>query len=98
MPGQPLLLAELGRLASVQKGANVTMQLQAPGLTLLAQGQALESGGIGDRIQVLNPTSHAVVEAEVIASDRVRVAPGTAPVQQSASQPVQLAFIRNPEP
>jgi len=39
-----------------------------------------------------------VVEAEVIASDRVRVAPGTTPVQQTGSQPVQLAFIRNSEP
>jgi flagella basal body P-ring formation protein FlgA len=98
MPGQPLLLSELGRLAAVQKGARVTMQLQAPGLTLLAQGEALESGGVGDTIQVLNPTSRAVVDAEVISSDRVRVAPGTTPVQQTGSQPVQLAFIRNSEP
>ena len=98
MPGQPLLLSELGRLATVQKGAHVTMELQAPGLILLAQGLAQQSGGIGDRIPVLNPTSHAVVEAEVIASDRVRVAPGTVPTQQTGGQPMQLAFIRNSEP
>ena len=101
MPGQPLLLAELGRLAAVQKGAHVTMQLQAPGLTLLAQGQALESGGIGDRIQVLNPTSHVVVEAEVVAPDRVRVTPGTTPVTQAGARPVQLSsnsFVRNSDP
>jgi flagella basal body P-ring formation protein FlgA len=98
LPGQPLPLADLGRLAAVQKGARVTMELQAPGLALLAQGLALEPGGIGDRIQVLNPTSHAVVEAEVVAADRVRVAPGTIPTQQTGAQPVQLAFIRNSEP
>jgi flagella basal body P-ring formation protein FlgA len=103
MPGQPLLLSEIGRLAAVQKGMHVTMELHAPGLTLQAQGQALQSGGIGDTIQVLNPTSHAVVEAEVIASDRVRIAPGTIPMQQTGTQPnggqpMQLAFIRNSEP
>ncbi len=98
LPGQPLLLSQLGRLATVQRGAHVTMQLQAPGLVLLAQGVAQESGGVGDHIQVLNPTSHAVVEAEVVASDRVRVAPGTVPTQQTGGQPMQLAFIRNSEP
>jgi flagella basal body P-ring formation protein FlgA len=97
-PGQPLALSDLGRLAAVQKGARVTMELQAPGLALFAQGQALEPGGIGDRIRVLNPTSHAVVDAEVIAADRVRVAPGTIPTQQTSGQQVQLAFIRNSEP
>jgi flagella basal body P-ring formation protein FlgA len=98
MPGQPLLLSELGRLAAVQKGAHVAMQLQAPGLTLLAQGQALESGGIGDTIRVLNPTSRAVVEAEVVAADRVRVAPGTVPVEPTGAPPAQFAFVRNVEP
>lgn len=101
MPGQPLLLAELGHLAAVQKGAQVTMQLEAPGLTLLAQGVALESGGIGDRIQVLNPNSRAVVEAEVVAPDRVRVAPGSTPVLQAGSRPQQFganAFVRTRTP
>ena len=101
MPGQPLLLSELGRLAAVQQGARVTMQLDAPGLMLMAQGQALESGGIGDRIQVLNPSSHAVVQAEVVAPDRVRVAPGTEPLMQGTGRGVQLssnAFVRNSEP
>ena len=98
MPGQPLLLSDLGRLAAVQRGAHVTMQLQAPGLTLLAQGQALEPGGIGDTIKVLNPTSHAVMEAEVIAADRVRVAPGTVPVEQTGGAPAQFAFVRSAEP
>jgi len=56
------------------------MQLLAPGLLLLAQGQALESGAVGERIQVLNPASRAVVEAEIVGRDRVRVAPGSVPL------------------
>lgn len=76
LPGQPLLLADLGRPIVVTKGAQVEMLLQAPGMSLAALGQALEPGSIGGHISVLNPASGAVVEAEVIASDQVRVAPG----------------------
>ena len=99
--GQPMLLAELGHLAAIQKGAQVAMMLETAGLALLAQGVALEPGGIGDRIQVLNPTSRAVVEAVVIAPDRVRIAPGSAPLMQAGNRPQQLganAFVRTSVP
>ena len=39
----------------------------------------MEAGAIGERIRVLNPVSRAVVEAEVIGPDRVRVAPDAMP-------------------
>lgn len=79
-PGRPLLLADLRRPDAVSKGARVAMQLLAPGLLLLAQGEALESGPVGARIPVLNPGSRAVVEAEIIGRDRVRVAQGSTPI------------------
>ena len=63
------------RPALVQRGANVQMQLQAPGISLVAQGVAMDSGATGERIRVLNPSSRAVVEAEVIGPGRVRVTP-----------------------
>ena len=81
--GQPLLLAELMRPSMVQKGAVVLMALDSPGISLTAQGQALEPGAVGERIRVLNPASRAVVEAEVIGPDRVRVAPGAQPLRTS---------------
>ena len=40
--GQPLMVSELMRPSMVQKGAAVTMLLDSPGITLSAQGQALE--------------------------------------------------------
>lgn len=86
--GQPMVLAELARPLAVVKGATVVMQLTAPGVQLLGQGRALEQGGIGDRIQVLNPASRAIVEAEIIGRDRVRVAPGSTPLQQGGAQVV----------
>jgi flagella basal body P-ring formation protein FlgA len=81
--GQPLPLAEMTRPSMVQKGATVLMALNSPGIALTAQGQALEPGAIGERIRVLNPVSHAVVEAEVIGPDQVRVAPGALPIRTS---------------
>jgi flagella basal body P-ring formation protein FlgA len=75
--GQPLIKTELTQPSMVQKGARVLMQFDSPGISLTGQGQALETGAIGERIRVLNPTSRAVVEAEVTGPDRVRVAPNS---------------------
>jgi len=83
-PGQPLLANDLMHPSVVIKGATVLMMLDSPGITLTAQGQAVESGAIGERIRVLNPSSRAAVEAEVIGPDRVRVAPSVLPMKVSA--------------
>ena len=65
------------------------MQLSTGGLSLSAQGQALESGALGERIQVLNPASRAVLEVEIVGPDRVRVTAGSAPVIQTGQQRAQ---------
>ena len=90
-PGQPLALAELIRPLLVAKGARVTMQLQAPGLSVSAVGQAIEGGGAGERIRVLNTTSRAVLEADVVGPDLVRIAPGTVPTVQPTGLPLRQA-------
>ncbi|MDR3536702.1 MAG: flagellar basal body P-ring formation chaperone FlgA [Acetobacteraceae bacterium] len=74
-PGQPLATADLALPTMVQRGALVQMGLQSPGLSLVGQGIAMDSGATGERIRVLNPTSHAVLEAEVVGPGLVRVAP-----------------------
>jgi flagella basal body P-ring formation protein FlgA len=83
-PGLPLLSGELMRPSMVMKGATVLMVLDSPGITLTAQGQAMEAGAIGERIRVLNPVSRAVVEADVIGPERVRVAPNGMPLKVSS--------------
>ena len=88
MPGQAVALAELARPVAVTKGARVAMQLVAGGLSLTAQGTAMEAGAVGDRIQVLNPASRAVVEAQVVGIDRVRIEAGSTPVMVAGSQRV----------
>jgi len=91
--GQPLSVTDLMRPIVVQKGARVMMQLFTPGLALTGQGIALEAGGTGERIRVLNPSSHAVLEVEVIGPDRVRVSPGSMPLETAGLGSAALAQV-----
>jgi flagella basal body P-ring formation protein FlgA len=94
--GQPVPLADLHRAALVTKGARVLMQLSTGGMVLAAQGQALEDGAAGARIQVLNSASRAVVEAEVTGPGRVRVAPGSMPLAPSTPSRRPIAQVQRP--
>jgi flagella basal body P-ring formation protein FlgA len=89
--GQPVPLSALVRPMAVHGGAPVAMELQEAGINLIAEGQALGSGSIGERIRVLNPSSHAVVEADVIGPGRVRVTPGSLPLEQPGGRAVQVS-------
>jgi flagellar basal body P-ring formation protein FlgA len=82
--GQPFSVADVMRPALVQRGSDVQIELQSPGISLLAQGVAMESGATGERIRVLNPSSHAVLAAEVIGPGRVRVTPDSMPISTAS--------------
>lgn len=79
-PGQPLTAPDIARPLLVSRGGVVRMRLEASGLMLSAQGVAMEDGGLGDRVRVQNPSSHAVVMADVTGAGEVRVEPGRAPL------------------
>ena len=89
--GHPVALAALARPFAVRGGARVTMELEEAGIHLVAAGNALNSAGIGERVRVINPTSRAVVEADVIGPARVRVTPGSLPVTSPAARTVQAS-------
>jgi flagella basal body P-ring formation protein FlgA len=74
-PDQPLLTTDLSQPLAVERGATVTMLFEAPGVTLAAQGRALESAARGAALPVMNLASRVVVEAVAIAPGRVRVGP-----------------------
>ncbi len=84
--GQPLPRTELERPPLVTKGARVVMLLDSPGIALTAEGQALDAGAEGDQIRVQNPVSHAIVQAQVMADGRVRIAPGAVPLVPATRQ------------
>jgi flagella basal body P-ring formation protein FlgA len=90
--GQPLPLAELGPPVVIQKGARVTMRLQSAGLQLSTIGIATESGALGQRISVMNPTSRAIVDAEILGPDLVRVSPNSAPRAEPSAANTQVTL------
>ncbi len=78
--GAVLLHSGLQPPVLVRKGAAVLIHVESPGLSLTAAGQALDAGAAGERIRVLNPVSHAVLEALVTGLGQVRVLPGAPPL------------------
>ncbi|MBU8544985.1 MULTISPECIES: flagellar basal body P-ring formation chaperone FlgA [Roseomonadaceae] len=74
--GQPLLLANLSQPLVIERGQTVTMQYDIPGLSVLAQGRALEGAARGGVLPVMNLGSRIVVEARAIGPGRVRVETG----------------------
>lgn len=77
---QGFALVDLGPPSIVQKNALVTLQLEAGGISLTAQGRALEAAARGATVPVMNLASRNIVEGVAIAPGRVRVVMGTIPM------------------
>ena len=75
-PGQPVQLTDLQKPLAVTRGAQVTMVLQHGGMTLTAQGRAMDQGSMGDVIRVTNSHSNTTVEATIVGANQVRVTLG----------------------
>ncbi len=88
-PGAPLPLADLGRPLLVERGDAVQMRLETPGISVEAQGVAMDGGSVGEHVRVLNAASRAIVDAEVVSAGRVRVS-GTAPVLLPPGAPIPV--------
>lgn len=81
-PDQPVALADVAAPSLVEKNGRVILVLEVPGMTLSAQGRALEAAPRGGTVRVVNLMSQSVVEGVVVAPGRVRVAAATAPRAQ----------------
>lgn len=77
---QGFALVDLGPPSIVQKNALVTLLLESPGISLTAQGRALEAAARGGAVPVMNLASRSIVEGVAVAPGRVRVAMGTVPM------------------
>lgn len=73
-PDQPLRVTDLKVPTLIKKGAMVTMTFETEGIKLANIGRALETGGAGDIINVINPRSHKTVMARITGNNRVSVA------------------------
>jgi flagella basal body P-ring formation protein FlgA len=78
----PFQRGDLAAPALVGRNALVTMVLEAPGISLTAQGRALEAAPRGALVPVMNLASRTVVEGQVTGPGRVRVAIGATPLRR----------------
>lgn len=77
---EPLRPVDLEIPVLVHRNDSVLIVLQAPGMTLTAQGKALEDGGRGEMIRVVNIQSNRTIDATVVAVGQVGLAaPGAPP-------------------
>ena len=72
-PGRPLRNADVQRPLLVTRGSIVTLMLETKRMTLTTRGKSMESGSLGQTIQVVNIRSKRVIEAVVEGPGRVRV-------------------------
>lgn len=82
--GTPVTADQFGAAPMVSRGQPVSLLVELPGLSITAQGRALEDGARGARVQVMNVSSRAVLEGVVTGPGRVRVSADSAPVSQPA--------------
>ncbi len=73
MSGKTVKLNEIEAPRIVDRGENVTMVFTANGMTLTAQGKALEFGAMGDYIRVTNTSSNETVQGLVTGAREITV-------------------------
>lgn len=71
--GRPVVAADLGPPTLVRRNAVVAMHFSSRGLGIRTEGRALESGGAGEVVRVINLTSRQPVLATVTGENRVEV-------------------------
>lgn len=71
--GRPIRFADIGPPALVDRNQIIQLHYQGAQLTISTEGRALERGGIGDRIRIMNLNSRATLFGLVQADGTVRV-------------------------
>jgi flagella basal body P-ring formation protein FlgA len=71
--GRPVVAADLGPPTLVQRNAVVVMIYSDRGLGIRTEGRALESGGAGEVVRVINLTSRQSILATVTGLNQVEV-------------------------
>jgi len=72
-PSTPIKLSDLKKPTIINRGTRVNILFHSGKINLTATGKAIESGGRGDIIRVMNSKSHKTIEAMVIGPGQVQV-------------------------
>jgi flagella basal body P-ring formation protein FlgA len=73
--GRPVYLDSIGPPALVDRNDIVLMRFAKDGLVITTDGRALERGGVGDRVRIMNLNSRATLFGFVQADGSVSVKP-----------------------
>lgn len=73
--GQPILAADLGPAAVIDRNQIVSLAFRSGSLAILTEGRALARGGVGDVIRVMNLVSHSTVSGRISPDGTVHVGP-----------------------
>ncbi|MEL7091368.1 MAG: flagellar basal body P-ring formation chaperone FlgA [Pseudomonadota bacterium] len=71
--GRPIPFDAVGPPAIVNRNQIVPLRFRAAGLSITTEGRAMERGGIGDRIRVMNLQSRATLFGLVQADGTIKV-------------------------
>jgi flagella basal body P-ring formation protein FlgA len=71
--GDPVRATDLAKPELVQRNENVTLVFETSGLVLTLRGKAIESGTLGDTVNVLNLQSKRTVQGTVTGPGRITV-------------------------
>lgn len=71
--GRPILFDDVGAPALVARNQIVLLRYIADGLVIMTEGRALQRGGIGDRVRIMNLDSRATLFGRVEKDGTVRV-------------------------
>jgi flagella basal body P-ring formation protein FlgA len=74
-PGRPIRADQLGAPAVVDRNQIVSLAYLVGNLSITTEGRALTRGGVGDVIRVLNLSSRATVQGQIMPDGSVHVSP-----------------------
>lgn len=72
-PGRPILPSQLGPPAIVERNQLVRMVFLRGSLAIEAEGRALDRGGLGERVRVMNLASRQIVTGAIAENGSVEV-------------------------
>jgi flagellar basal body P-ring formation protein FlgA len=72
-PGRPILESQLRSPALIERNAVVRMSYASGALKIVTEGRALDRGGAGDQVRVMNLTSKQTVAGTVAADGTVEI-------------------------
>jgi flagella basal body P-ring formation protein FlgA len=72
-PGRPILISQVGPPALVERNQPVRMVFESGPLSIATEGRALDRGGLGEAVRVMNLSSRQTVTGTVAADGSIRV-------------------------